>query len=71
MRMLRFLSGFFVGLILGAAVVMLITPQSGQDMQQKLKAQAEPYLSEGRKAFATRKAELEEKMAKIQAGNTL
>lgn len=71
MRELRFLAGFFLGLVLGAAVVMLITPQSGQDMQQKLKAQAEPYIAEGRRAFAARKAELEEKMAHIQAGNTV
>ena len=47
-RIINFLLGFMVGLLLGAAAIMLITPESGQEVKDLFQ-----------KEFKARKAELE------------
>lgn len=68
MRVLNFIFGFLIGAVLGAGIVLLITPQSGQDLQQSTRGKLDSLLAEGRKAFDTRKADLENRMATIQTG---
>ena len=67
-RGFNFLLGVLVGCVIGAAVVMLTAPQSGQETRGGARERLDSILEEGRKAFAARKAELETRMADIQAG---
>jgi len=69
-RLFNFLFGLLLGGIIGASVVLLIAPQSGQETQQQFRARWDSILEEGRRAFAARRAELEARMADIQAGRT-
>lgn len=68
MRVLNFMLGLLIGAILGAGVVLLTTPQSGEDVQRLTREKMDSLLNEGRRAFETRKAELEKRMTSIQAG---
>lgn len=65
---MRFVAGFLVGLLLGAVVVLLTTPRSGADLQSQAKAWVDDILNEGRKAAELRRAELEARVADLQAG---
>lgn len=65
---MRFVVGFLVGLILGAAAVLLTTPRSGSDLQSQAKAWVDDILNEGRLAAELRRAELEARVANLQAG---
>ncbi|MCB0171791.1 MAG: YtxH domain-containing protein [Anaerolineae bacterium] len=65
---MRFVAGFLIGLVLGAAVVLLTTPRSGADMQSQAKSWVDDILNEGRKAAELRRAELEARVADLQAG---
>ncbi len=65
---MRFLAGFLVGLVLGFVAVVLTTPQSGQDLQQQAKSRFEEVMTEGRKAAANRRAELETRLANLKSG---
>ncbi|MCB0209854.1 MAG: YtxH domain-containing protein [Anaerolineae bacterium] len=65
---MRFVAGFLTGLILGASAVLLTTPRSGADLQLQAKAWADDILNEGRKAAELRRAELEARVADLQAG---
>ena len=68
MRVLNFMLGLLIGAILGAGVVLLTTPQSGEDVQRLTREKMDSLLNEGRRAFEIRKAELEKRMTSIQAG---
>ncbi|GAB4427482.1 MAG: hypothetical protein Kow0031_07540 [Anaerolineae bacterium] len=65
---MRFLVGFAIGLLLGAAATLLLTPQSGQDLQQSAKVRLDGVLAEGRRAATARRAELENRLADLKTG---
>ncbi len=65
---MRFMAGFLIGMVIGAAAVLLTTPQSGSDLQQGVRLRFDGLLDEGRKAAALRRAELETRLAELQAG---
>jgi gas vesicle protein len=56
---MRFLMGFVIGLVLGAVAILLTTPQSGGDLQRRVRSRYEEIMAEGRRARAERLAELQ------------
>ena len=66
--MMRFMMGFFIGMIIGAVVGLLMTPQSGKDLQQGVRNRVNELLAEGRQAAAGRRVELETRLADLKAG---
>ncbi|MCG3210315.1 MAG: hypothetical protein FOGNACKC_03946 [Anaerolineae bacterium] len=65
---MRFLMGFLIGLVIGAVVVILTTPQSGKDLQQQARSRFDDIMAEGRRAAAERRAELENRLADLKSG---
>jgi gas vesicle protein len=65
---MRFMMGFLIGMIIGAAVVLLTTPQSGDDLQKVARTRFDELLAEGRKAATLRRAELEARLTELKAG---
>lgn len=65
MRSFNFLLGFFGGMLIGAAVVLLTTPQSGGDVQAGIRNRFDNLLNEGRAAANARRAELEARLASL------
>ena len=65
---MRFLAGFFIGILIGAVIVLLTTPQSGKDLQQGVRGRFDDLMAEGREAAAIRRAELEARLAELQSG---
>lgn len=68
MRTLKFMAGMLVGALCGAIVVLLITPQSGEDTQLMMTEKMNTLRGEAKKAFDTRKMSLEKQIADLQAG---
>jgi gas vesicle protein len=56
-------AGIFLGLLVGAAAVLLLTPQSGADLKSCIQDRFEQVMAEGRRAAAERRAELEAQFA--------
>ena len=54
-RILNFLAGLIIGIMLGASFILITTPQSGKDLKEVF-----------RREFETRKAELESKLLQAQ-----
>ena len=65
---MRFLAGFSIGMVIGAAAVLLTTPQSGSDLQENVRSRIDEIMAEGREAAAERRAELEGRLAELRAG---
>lgn len=68
MRVINFALGFIVGAMIGAAAVLLTTPQSGSSLQDEARARWDEALAEGRNAYAARRAELEARIATFRNG---
>lgn len=64
---MRFLLGFIIGLVFGAAFVLLTTPKSGKDLQQMARERMDSVMAEGRQAAAARRAELENRLADLKS----
>lgn len=58
-----FLGGFLLGAAIGGLVGLLLVPQSGSDLQRKMRERANLVIEEGRRAAADRRAELEAQFA--------
>ena len=54
-RIINFLIGFVSGVVLGMAIVLLTTPQSGEEIKELFK-----------KEFATKRAELESQLVNFK-----
>lgn len=67
MRVMSFIAGFLGGVVIGTVVVLLLTPQSGTELQAEVRSRFDGILSEGRKAAAARRAELEARLASLRA----
>jgi gas vesicle protein len=57
-RVISFISGLLSGALVGAAVVILITPQSGADTRQSIVDKAHEILDAGREAAEARRKQL-------------
>ncbi len=66
-RVTRFLAGFILGSLLGAAAALLLAPYSGEGLRGQVRSEAERIQLEVRRAAETRRAELEEQLAVLRA----
>ena len=66
-RLLSFVIGLLSGSIVGAAAVILLTPQSGRDLRQGLATRYSEIMESGKQAMKERRQTLEaEYKARIQ-----
>ena len=63
----RFLEGFIIGGVTGAAVALLLAPSSGEEIRGQIQSEAEKLRAEVGKAASDRRAELEEQLAALRA----
>jgi gas vesicle protein len=68
MRIINFLFGFVIGVILGGAIAVLFAPQSGRDTQEYLRARFQEIADEARLAAETTRTEAEIRLADLKAG---
>jgi gas vesicle protein len=65
-KAVNFLSGLILGAVVGAATGLLLTPQSGQALQEGVRQRLNEVVDEGRRAAAERRAELEAQFAQAK-----
>jgi len=53
-----FALGLFFGALVGVALVLLFTPQSGSELQQTIRERLQAILEEARRAGSARRAEI-------------
>jgi gas vesicle protein len=70
MRFGRFFEGFILGGLLGAGIMLLLAPASGEEFRNQLRSGAENLRAEVEKAASDRRAELEQQLATLRAPRT-
>lgn len=58
-KMLDFMGGLVIGFVAAAAIGLLFTPKSGEDLQQGIRDHIQEAIDEGRAAQAAKREELE------------
>ena len=69
MKVLRFLSGLLVGALVGAALVMLLVPRSGDDTRRLIQERFDAILAEGEQAAEKRRLELQAQFEALKQPN--
>ena len=64
-RLMFFAGGVLCGAVIGAAVVLLLTPSSGDAMRDDARHRFDDMLSEAKRASEQRRRELEEQLAQM------
>ncbi len=62
----NFVSGLVVGAAVGAVVALIVAPDSGDGLRREIKREIDDIFSEGRRAAAQRRAELEEQLEQLR-----
>jgi gas vesicle protein len=68
-KLTSLLIGFGLGAAVGAAMVMLFSPTSGEQLVDNIKRGYAETMAEARKASAVRRAELEAQLAEMRNKN--
>lgn len=66
-KFLSFLSGALLGATIGAAIALLLTPASGEDLRAQIEERRNYIEAEVRKAAEEKRAELENQLAHLRA----
>ena len=61
-----FINGFLIGAVGAAAIVLLITPKSGNQVRDDLKREVDEILDEGRKASDLKRQEMENQLNQLR-----
>ncbi len=67
MKFGRFLEGFILGGILGAGLVLLLAPSTGEQFRGQIQGEVERLRAEVEKAASERRLELEQQLAALRA----
>jgi gas vesicle protein len=67
MRLINFLAGFIVGVVLGGAIVTLYAPQPGSETRERFLSRFEAILEEGRRTAESTRAEAHARLADLKA----
>lgn len=65
-KVFRFLGGLLLGAAAGAGAVLLLTPQSGEELQASARQHLNAVIEAGRRAADERRAELEAQFAQAK-----
>jgi gas vesicle protein len=66
----NFMEGFLLGGLLGATLVLLFTPASGEDVRGRMQSEAARIRSEVNKAASERRTELEQQLSALRKPST-
>ena len=67
-RLINFLAGLAIGMVVGSAFAALLAPQSGTETREQLRARVQEVLGEARRAAEATRAEAYIRLAEIKAG---
>lgn len=62
------IKGILLGAMVGSALVLLLTPWSGEELKQNIKDSANKFQNEVRQAGKEKRQELENELARLRAG---
>ena len=69
-KVFSFLFGCMLGVPVGAAVAVMLAPQSGGAMRSQIQLQWDQIVEEGKRAASAQRADLESRLEELKKGQT-
>jgi gas vesicle protein len=66
-RFTSFMTGIFWGAIVGSVAVLLLTPESGEELRSKITQRTDAFRDEVQQAYAARVAQLEAELEQLRS----
>ncbi len=66
MKIMRFVEGFLLGGLIGAAAALLLSPMSGEELRNRMQSEAERIKNEVNTAANERRLEMEKQLAALR-----
>jgi len=63
---MRFLTGFVLGGLVGISVTILLVPESGEDLRLRVRSEAGRIREEIKQAASSRRAEMEQQLESLR-----
>lgn len=70
-KVFAFLAGLLIGALTGGIVAILLAPQSGAELQQKIQDGVQRLVEEGKSAAEARRLELETQLESFKQGRPI
>jgi gas vesicle protein len=70
-RVLMFIAGLLVGAWIGGIIALLFAPESGAELQLRIREGVEQLVEEGKTAAEVRRHELEEQLESFKQGRPI
>jgi gas vesicle protein len=66
-RFTSFMTGVFWGALVGSVTVLLLTPESGDELRNKINTRTQTFRDEVQQAYAARVAQLEAELEQLRS----
>ena len=70
-KIFAFLAGLLLGFLTGGITSLLLTPQSGPELQNRIHQEVQHLVEEGKSAAESRKLELESQLESFKQGRPI
>jgi len=67
-KLISFIFGFLLGILVGAAIAMMLAPEAGEETRRQIQIRMDQIVQEGKRAAADRAAELEGRLDQLKKG---
>ena len=67
-KMINFLAGVLAGALLGSVTALLFAPESGGELQERIRARGQQLIEEAKRAAAAQRAEMEAQLESFKRG---
>ena len=70
-KAIMFASGIFAGVLVGGVAALLLTPESGESVRNRVREITESLVEDGKKAASARRAELQQQLEDFKRGKVV
>ncbi|HUN24350.1 MAG TPA: YtxH domain-containing protein [Anaerolineales bacterium] len=70
-RTISFFAGIFCGAIVGAVAALLLTPESGENLQSRLRDEVTDMWESAQRVSQERRREMEERLQELRSGRAI
>ena len=68
-KVFSFVAGVMAGAVLGSVVALLLTPESGGELRERIRSRGQQLIDEARRAAAAQRAEMEAQLESFKRGS--
>ena len=70
-KMISFLAGVAAGALIGSVAALLLAPESGGELQERIRVRGQGLIAEAKRAAAAQRAEMEAQLESFKRGTPI